>query len=136
MGWFSKLPHFKVTNILLRDTNGKGKFKRLLSFLFSRTKESFWVWNLPSNNSTLFSWRRSAWPVLKCYKGSDVFEDFSGTFCLLHRRFIDIVIGTKKNYKMCRDLRWSLCWILPCAQPILVPFKDWLFNFWIKFFKK
>ena len=108
MRWFSKLPHFKVTNILLKDTNGKGKFKRLLSFLFSGTKESFWVRNLPSRNSTLFSWR-SAWPVLKCYKGSDVFEDFSGTFCLFHRRFIDIVIGTKKNYKMCRDLRWILC---------------------------
>ena len=24
---------------------------------------------------------------------------FEGTFCLFHRRFIDIVIGTKKNYK-------------------------------------
>ena len=136
MRCFSKLPHFKVTNILLKDTNGKGKFKRLLSFLFSWTKESFWVWNLPSRNSTLFSSRQSAWPVLKCYKGSDVFEDFSGAFCLFHRRFIYIVIGPKKNYKMCRDLRWILCWILPCARPILVPFKDWLFNFWIKCFKK
>ena len=30
----------------------------------------------------------------------------------------------KKNYKMRPDLRWILCWILPCAQPMRIHVPD------------
>ena len=46
-------------NTPLKDTNWKGKFKRGLSF-FLLDKESFWLWNCLSRNSTMFSSRRSA----------------------------------------------------------------------------
>ena len=34
MGW-SKVLHFKIENTRIKDTNGKRKFKRMLSFLFA-----------------------------------------------------------------------------------------------------
>ena len=40
----------------------------------------------------------------------------------------------KKNYKMCPDLRWILCWLLPCAQLISLAWTDP--RIWIKIFKK
>ena len=57
----------------LKDINGKGKFSWMLTFLLS-TKESCWLWNRPSRNSTMFSSRRSEkCPVLKFTKGSEGF---------------------------------------------------------------
>ena len=44
------------------------------SLFFLSTKESCWLWNRPSRNSTMFSSRRSAkCPVLKFNKGSEGF---------------------------------------------------------------
>ena len=51
MLWFSR-PKFRVSG--LKDTNGKGKFKRMFSFLFV-DKESFWLRNRLLTNSTMFS---------------------------------------------------------------------------------
>ena len=62
MQWFSR-PKFRVSG--LKDTNGKGKFKRMFSFLFV-DKESFWLRNRLLTNSTMFSsWRNAKCPVLK-----------------------------------------------------------------------
>ena len=33
-------------------------------------------------------------------------------------------MALNKNYKMFPDLRWILCWILPCAQPISLVWTD------------
>ena len=49
-----------------------------VSFLWA--KESFSLRNCSSRNSTLFSSRWSAWPVLKCNQGGDVFENFEVYF--------------------------------------------------------
>ena len=49
----TKVLHFKIENTPIKDTNGKRKFKRMLSFLLW-TNESFSLWNCLSRNSTLF----------------------------------------------------------------------------------
>ena len=46
--------HFKIENTPIKDTNGKRKFKRMLSFFFS-TNKSFLLWNCLWRNSTLFN---------------------------------------------------------------------------------
>ena len=57
------------------------------SVFFLWTKESVWLRNRPSRNSTMFSSRRSAkCTALKFNQGSEVFEDFSGTFFTLWSR--------------------------------------------------
>ena len=83
MRWFSR-PKFRVSGV--KDTNGKGKFKRMFSFLFV-DKESFWLRNRLLKNSTMFSsWRSTKCPVLKFIHGSKVLEDFSSTFFTLLSR--------------------------------------------------
>ena len=46
----------------------------------------------------------------------------------IYKRFIYVSYifssALKKNYKMRPAFRWILCWILPCAQPILVAWTD------------
>ena len=70
----------KVSRFRVKDTNGKGKFKRIFSFVFV-DKESFWLRNRLLTNSTMFSsWRSAKCPVLKFIHGSQVLEDFSSTF--------------------------------------------------------
>ena len=49
----TKVLHFKIENTPIKDTSGKRKFKRMLSFLLW-TNESFSLWNCLSRNSTLF----------------------------------------------------------------------------------
>ena len=48
----TKVLHFKIENTPIKDTNGKRKFKRMLSFLFVDKRHCL------SRNSTLFSTRR------------------------------------------------------------------------------
>ena len=65
----TKVSRFRVKNTPLKDTNGKGKFKRMLSFLFV-DKESFWLRNRLLTNSAMFSsWRSAKCPVLKFIHG-------------------------------------------------------------------
>ena len=66
--------------------------KECLAFFLWR-KESFSSRNRPPRNSTLFCSRRSAWSVLKCNQGSEVFADFSGTFCTLWPRQLRFLKG-------------------------------------------
>ena len=53
----TKVLHFKIENTPIKDTNGKRKFKRMLSFLFAN-KQRFSLWHCLSRNLTLFSTRR------------------------------------------------------------------------------
>ena len=69
MVYRTSVSHFKVINTPLKDTDGKAKFKRMLSFLLVDKRSGF--------HSTKFSFEefeiheifipadRSAWPVLK-----------------------------------------------------------------------
>ena len=76
----TKVLHFKIENTPIKDTNGKRKFKRMLSFLL-RTKKSFPLWNCLSRNSALISTRRiGALSLLWTNQGSVVSEDTWGTF--------------------------------------------------------
>ena len=103
------------------------------SAFFLWRKGSFSSRNRPSRNSTLFSSRRSAWSVLKCNQGSQVFAEFLGTFCTLWPRQLRFLKGIyvflnvsqtfynffcsalKKNYKMCPNqemdfvLNFAMC---------------------------
>ena len=54
----TKVSHFRYKNTPFKDTNGKGKFKRILIFLFV-DKESFWLQNRPLSSSTMFPSKRS-----------------------------------------------------------------------------
>ena len=92
----SKLIWYRLTGILDKHDG--------VRFLFSvqviekaQKKESFSLWNCFSRNSTLFSLRRSAWPVLKCNQGSDVLKNFELPFLLygqgnlcIYKCFIDV----------------------------------------------
>ena len=78
----TRVLHFKVKNTPLKDKKWKEEVQKnaQLSFcgggkLFIK-KSSFEEFNL-------FSSRWSAWSVLKCHQGSEVFAEFSGTFCTL-----------------------------------------------------
>lgn len=55
---------FKVKNTPLKDTDGKGKFKRMLSFLLIDKGRLFFIKLTLVRNSKFSSWR-STWPVLK-----------------------------------------------------------------------
>ena len=88
------LPHYHHADVLRQEfcisrfkyTVKRQKVKRESSKEYS----AFFLWrngsfssrNRASRNSTLFSSRRSAWSV-KCNQGSEVFTEFSGTFCTL-----------------------------------------------------
>ena len=137
----TRVLHFKVKNTPLKDKNWKEKVQKpwQCSVFFLWRKESFSSRNRPSRNSTLFFSRRSAWSVLKC----NDFAKFSGIFWTLWTRklcfwwgfqyeFLNVSqtfytffsSALKKNPKMRLYLKWILCWILPCAQPILLTWTD------------
>ena len=61
----TKLLHFKIENTLTKDTNGKKKFKRMLSFLFVDKRKLFSV-NLyfEEFNLVFYMVDWSAWPLL------------------------------------------------------------------------
>ena len=111
------------------------------SVFFLWRKGSFSSRSRPLRNLILFSSWWSKWSVLKSNQGSNVFAEFSGTFCTLwprklrferefmylwmfHRRVIHFSSAPKKIYKIRPDLRWILCWILPYVQPILLALTD------------
>ena len=78
-------PELQVIYTLKRQKMERESSKDCSAF-FSWRKGSFSSRNRPSRNSTLFSSRRSPWSVLKCNQVSEVFAEFSGTFCTLWPR--------------------------------------------------
>ena len=117
---FSRLKYFKIENTPIKDTNGKSKFERMLSFLFAEKWELFALKLSFERNSTLFSSLRIR--VLCLFwtnRGNKVSEETWGTFCILygqgnsvfkrkflylwriHEPFLHFYNGVKENNKMC-----------------------------------
>ena len=61
----TKVLHFKIENTPIKDTNGKRKFKRMLSFLFVDKRKLFAMkLSLEEFNLVFYTADRSAWLVL------------------------------------------------------------------------
>ena len=92
-GFKTRVLHFTVKNTTLKEKNWKENVQKNAQFFFLWRKGSFSSRNGPSRNLTLFSSRRSAWSVLKCNQDSEVFAEFSGTFCTLWAKKITFLKG-------------------------------------------
>ena len=120
MRWFSR-PKFcikRLKNTPIKDSYGKEKFKRMLSFLFEDKRKRFLTKLSLERNSTLLSSRRSAWPVWNQPRQRSFKRNFryilycmvkeseflKGNYCIC-KGFIDVscilTSSWKKNYKMC-----------------------------------
>ena len=76
----TKVLHFKIENTPIKDTNGKRKFKRMLSFLFVDKRKLFAMkLSVKEFNLVFYTADRSAWLVLN-QQGCEVFEGTLGTF--------------------------------------------------------
>ena len=80
----TRVLHFKAENTPLKDKKWKEKVQKNAQLSFFGGREAFH--HRLSRNSNLFSSRRSAWSVLKCNQVTEVFAEFSGTFCTLWPR--------------------------------------------------
>ena len=92
MRWVYKtsVSHFEVKNKPLKHTDGKGKFKRMLSFLLLEngrlffTKSSFEKYEI---HEIFIMADRSAWPVLKRNQAAKFLKNFQVHFVLYIDRF-------------------------------------------------
>ena len=84
----TKVLHFKIESTPMKDTNGKRKFKRMLSVLFVDKRKLF-AWNCLSRNSTLFSLG-----LFWTNQGSEVSGETWGTF---RTRTLHIALWSKKS---------------------------------------
>ena len=76
----TKVLHFKIENTPIKDTSGKGKFKRMLSFLIVDKRKLF-AMKLSFEEFNLVSTRRiGALGLFWTNQGSEVSEDTWGTF--------------------------------------------------------
>ena len=125
----TKVLHFKIENTSIKETNGKRKFKRMLSFLFVDKRN---LWNCLSRNSTLFFTRRvGALGLFWTNQGSKVSEDTWGTFRTLwskkstflkrnlcvYKGFMDVFYILTSVWKKPQNVHLKLIF-LPCARPI------------------
>ena len=114
----TKVLHFKIENTPIKDTNGKRKFKRMLSFLFVDKRKLFAMkLSFEEFNLVFYTADRSVWLVLN--QGSQVSKDPWGTlrtlwsekstflkgyFCI-YKGFMDVfyilLSAWKKNHNMC-----------------------------------
>ena len=83
MGFKTKVSHFKVKNLPLKDTNGKGEFKRMFSqffvvvvfCFFKWTKEGFSLQNCPLRNLRFF-FTAELFACFETQPSSEVFKNF------------------------------------------------------------
>ena len=76
MGFETKVSHFKVKDVPLKDTNGKGVFKRMFSqFFFQGTEEGFSLQNCPSRNLRFF-FTAELFACFETQPSSEVFKNF------------------------------------------------------------
>ena len=78
----TRVLHFGVKNTPLK---GKRKSKRMLSFLFVQ-KGKLFIKKSFFEEFDLVSLTTERWSALKCNQGSQVFAEYSGTFCTLWPR--------------------------------------------------
>ena len=137
-------PAFCISRLKIhrqKTKNGMRKFKGMLSFLFVEEgklfikKSSFEEFNLvfftaepmvcfemqPRQRSFCWIFRYILHSVAK------KITFLKGNLCI-YKCFIEVLYifssALKKNYKMRPDLRWILCWIWTCGQPILLAWTD------------
>ena len=102
MRWVYKtsVSHFMVKNKPLKHIDGKGKFKRMLSFLLVEngrlffTKSSFKKFQI---HEIFITAHRSAWPVLKRNQAAKFLKNFQVHF-VLYRSF-SLSRNKKINWK-------------------------------------
>ena len=76
MGFETKVSYFKVKDVPLKDTNGKGVFKRMFSqFFFQWTEEGFSLQNCPSRNLRFF-FTAEFFACFETQPSSEVFKNF------------------------------------------------------------
>ena len=96
----SNFSHFKVKNTPLKHTDGKGKFKRMLSFLLVEngrlffTKSSFEKFEI---HKIFITGDQSAWPVLKRNQAAKFLKNFQ-VHLVLYRSF-SLSRNKKINWK-------------------------------------
>ena len=93
----TKVLYFKIENMPIKDTSGKRKFKRMLSFLLW-TYESFSLLSFEGFNLVFFTGDQSAWLVLNQPRQHSVYSMvettfLKGNFCI-YKGFMDILIST------------------------------------------
>ena len=115
----TKVLHFKIENTPIKDTNGKTKFKRMLSFLFVDKRKLFAMKLSFEEFNLVFYMADRTLGLFWTNQGSEVSEDTWGTFrtlwskkstflkgnfCILKVSWTVFYILTsawKKNHKMC-----------------------------------
>ena len=79
----TKVLRFKIENTPIKDTNGKKKFKRMLSFLFVDKRKLFAMKLSFEEFNLVSTWRIVALGLFWTNQGSDDSEETWGTFCTL-----------------------------------------------------
>ena len=81
----TRVLHFKVKNTLLKHTDGKGNFKRMLSFLQVDKGRLFFIklsFVELKIHEIFITADRSAWPVLKRHQVAKFLKNFQVNFVL------------------------------------------------------
>ena len=78
--------YFKIENTPIKDTNGKRKFERMLSFLFVDKRQFFAMKSsFEEGNLVIFTADQSAWlGLFWANRGSKVSEETWRTLCILY----------------------------------------------------
>ena len=112
----TSVSHFKVKNTLLKHTDGKGNFKRMLRFFSSWQRKAFSYKIVLRGIQNTRNFHHSRSERLACFEtppSSEVFEEFSGTFCTLWSRkwriceYFILDIWDRLEQPI-----WDLCWII------------------------
>ena len=140
-GFKTRVLHFKLKNTPLKDKTGKrgsSKAVRMLSF-FSGGREAFHQEIVLRGIQPCFFhggayglfWNATILLNFQVHFGlygqeNYVFGgEFQYEFLNVSQTFYTFFSSAlKKNHKMRLCLKWILCWILPCAQPILLTWTD------------
>ena len=113
--------HFKVKNTLLKHTDGKGNFKRMLRFFSSWQRKAFSYKIVLQGIQNTRNFHHSRWERLACFEtppSNEVFEEFSGTFCTLWSRkwhiceYFILDINFYTFWDRLEQPIWDLCWII------------------------
>ena len=122
----TKVLHFKIENTPIKDTNGKRKFKRTLSFLFVGKRKLFAMkFCFEEFNLVFFTADRSAWLVLWTNQSSEVSEDTWGTFRTLWSKKSTFLKGNFCTYKGFMDVFYILTSALKKTHKICI--WNWFF---------
>ena len=105
----TKVLHFKIENTPIKDTNGKRKFKRMLSFLFVDKRKLFAMkLSFEEFNIVLHRRRIGALGLFWTNQGSKVSEDTWGTFRTLWSKKSTFLKGNFCIYKGFMDVFYIL----------------------------